>query len=148
MNCKITIDNEIKQVLYNGIPINVYGDLKNWGTTKTFSYYKEAGGELEIIGENTFHGWSTFNDGCSWAGLSLECDDGLISNANDWKAYGSNDFNEGPLSKNDYSEPCVSVSPYNTQFFRTSAAQKIWPSQGELFAWFSVIPQPSGMKNN
>ena len=135
--------DQIRELHYNGIPINVYGDKKNWGATKTFSYYKEVGGELEIIGTNIQHDWHELRMGCEWAGLLLECDDGLISNANDWKAFGSN--GEEPLSKSDYSEPCVSISPFGTEFFRTySDAQKIWPRNGENFAWFSIIPEPSG----
>ena len=81
--------------------------------------------------------------GCSWAGLLLECDDGLISNANDWKAFGSS--GEEPLSKSYYSEPCISTSPFGTEFFSTySDAQKIWPSNGARYAWFSMTPDPSG----
>ena len=129
----MTIDNVVMQVLYKGRPIRVHGHLRNWRAHKTFSFYKEAGGELEITG------WNAENRvGCSWAGLLLACDDGLISNANNWKAFGSNVRRR--LPKRYYSKPCVSRSPFGTSYFRTTKAQKIWPRNGANYAWFSVIP--------
>ena len=141
VNCKMTLDNEVKQILYNDIPLNVYGDLKNWGRTKTFSYVKKAGAELKIIGENTQHNWHGPRMGCSWAGLLLECDDGLTSNVNNWKAFGSDSPYASP-TKNDYSTPCLSISPFHIPM--TSDAQKIWPSNGENYAWLSTVPLPTG----
>ena len=138
VNCMMTIDNEVKQVFYNGNPVKVGGDLSDWWVLKRFSYNKTAGGELKISGYN-------IDDfGCYSGGLLLACDDGLISDANNWKAFGSS--GEAPLSKSDYSKPCVSSSPFGSHLksLTSTSAQKIWPSNGKNFAWFSVIPRSLG----
>lgn len=132
----MTIDNEVKQVFYNGNPVKVDGDLSRWGVLKRFSYNKTAGGELKISGYNIE------DFGCYSGGLLLACDDGLISDTNHWKAFGSN--GEEPVSINDYSTPCVSTSGFHHPDLTSSSAQRIWPSNGKKFAWFSVIPALSG----
>ena len=134
----MTIDNEVKQVFYNGNPVKVDGDLSNWAVLKRFSYNKTAGGELKITGIDH----NTEQLGCLSGGLLLACDDGLISDADHWKAFGST--GEEPLSQSDYSRPCLSTSGFGHQDFTSSSAQKIWPSNGKNFAWFSFIPALSG----
>ena len=136
VNCMMTIDNEVKQVFYNGNRVKVDGDLSVWWALKRFSYNKTAGGELKISGYNRE------NSGCNTGGLLLACDDGLTSDTNHWKAFGSS--GEEPVSITDYSTPCVSTSWFHHPDLTFSSAQRIWPSNGKKFAWFSVIPTSSG----
>merc|ERR1712117_191474 len=107
-----------------------------WTKVKTFSFNTVEGAYLEIGGYEA----GTCN-GCQCSGLLLECDNGFISNTEDWTAVGSSSSNVGATEG--FSAPCQSSSSFFLQG-QTSEATKIWASGGERYAWFRAIPVDVG----
>jgi hypothetical protein len=128
----MTIDNVVTEVRYNGQPIDVSGPLDRWEKVNTFSFDSVEGAYLEIGGYE-----ASKCDGCQCSGLLVECDNGFVSNTDDWTAVGSAASIVGATKG--YSAPCQSSS----SFFlpgQTSKATKIWASGGEKYAWFRAKP--------
>lgn len=135
VTCKLTVDNVLTHVRYNGIYLQLSGDLNSWQSTKTFSLpaHLVEGAYLEIGG----YEFSDCN-GCACSGLLLECDNGFVSSASGWEAYGSD--NEIISPSYGFGNVCISASKFrlrgsNPQF----NAQKIWPSNGKKHAWFRTM---------
>jgi len=105
-----------------------------WTRVKHFSFIPVPGAILEIGG---YEGASC--NGCECSGLIVECSNGLITNLDDWEAIGFATSLVGPTSG--YGDVCQSTSGMFLSG-QSSDAVKIWPSNGEKYAWFRVIPEP------
>ena len=132
----MTVDNVLSYVRYNGADVSVTGNLASWYQEKTFSINIVAGAELEIAGYENRR-----CNGCRCSGLLMECDNGLVSNLNDWVVAGSSSQN---ISQSpEYNKPCKSSSGFSLPGTSTKPV-KIWASNGEKYAWFKMIPQGKG----
>ena len=129
VKCRLTIDNVVSAVFYDGVKLSVSGDVTNWKSVKTFSFYPADGANLQIVGADV-----KSCDGCVCSGLILECSDGLTSNLKEWMAFGSDNPNVIPKLQ-DYSTPCKSTAGFSLKD-QSSNAQKIWASNGKKYAWF------------
>ena len=129
VKCRLTIDNIVSAVFYNGVKLSVSGDITNWKVVKTFSFYSVDGANLQIVGADV-----KSCDGCICSGLIIECSDGLTSNLKEWVAYGSDNPNAIP-KLHDYTTPCKSNAGFSLKD-QKSNAQKIWASNGKKYAWF------------
>ena len=134
----MTVDNVLSYVRYNGAEVSVVGDLTNWRGTKTFSINLVAGAELKIAGYE-----SKNCNGCKCSGLMIECDNGLISNLDDWVATGASSQDE--YLSSEYTTPCQSTSAFFLQE-PSNGALKIWASNGEKYSWFKTIPLTTGKR--
>ena len=127
------MDNIVSAVFYDGIKLSVSGDVTNWKSVKTFSFYPVDGANLQVVGADV-----SSCDGCKCSGLLLECSDGLTSNLKEWMAFGSDNPNVIP-KLHDYSAPCKSTAGFSLKD-QSSTSQKIWASNGKKYAWF-IRPQ-------
>eukprot|EP00492_Amphilonche_elongata_P005673 TRINITY_DN8_c1_g1_i10.p1 TRINITY_DN8_c1_g1~~TRINITY_DN8_c1_g1_i10.p1 ORF type:complete len:606 (+),score=115.12 TRINITY_DN8_c1_g1_i10:210-1820(+) len=134
ISCDMTLDNVVTHVRYDGVDLEVEGPLDMWTRVKHFSFTPVPGAVLEIGG---YEGASC--NGCECSGLIVECSNGLATNLGDWEAIGSAMSLVGPTSG--YGDVCQSTSGMFLSG-QTSDAVKIWPSNGEKYAWFRVIPEP------
>merc|ERR1711953_272197 len=134
ISCDMTLDNVVTHVRYDGVDLEVEGPLDMWTHAKHFSFTPVPGAVLEIGG---YEGASC--NGCECSGLIVECSNGLSTNLDDWEAIGSVMSVVGPTSG--YGDVCQSTSGMFLSG-QTSDAVKIWPSNGEKYAWFRVIPEP------
>jgi len=133
VTCRMTIDNSVSHVRYGGVDLSVSGNLGDWDNVKTFSYTPVYGYELEI------GGWEHSNcHGCSCSGLLLECDDGFVSDTDNWVAWGGSSQSVSPSSG--YSTPCQSSSGFHMSQAYSRAMTKIWASNGDKYAWFKATP--------
>jgi len=135
VTCKLTVDNVLTHVRYDGIDLQVSGDFNSWKSTKTFSLpaHLVDGAYLEIGGYEL----SNCN-GCACSGLLLECDNGFVSSPSAWQAYGSDKEIISPA--NGLGKVCVSTSKFELQGSNPNFnAQKIWPSNGKKHAWFRTL---------
>jgi len=135
VNCQMTIDNALTKLRYNGEDITTgSGVWDKWDSTKSFSFNAVDGAYLEIWGNE--HDWFS-QGGCKSSGLLLECDNGFISSTAGWEAIGSAEKIGNPSLG--YGSVCVSTSTFKMNG-QTSEAMKIWPSNGEKWAYFRAIP--------
>merc|ERR1719419_1322779 len=134
VHCDMTLDNVVTHVRYDGVDLEVEGALYMWTRVKHFSFIPVPGAILEIGG---YEGASC--NGCECSGLIVECSNGLITNLDDWEAIGFATSLVGPTSG--YGDVCQSTSGMFLSG-QSSDAVKIWPSNGEKYAWFRVIPEP------
>jgi len=134
ITCRMTIDNVITHVRYGGVDVDVSGDKTNWKSVNTFTFKASPGAELEIGGYEKYS-----CHGCQCSGLIIECDNGFISNPSTFQAIGSSSPILTP--QDTYQDVCKSSSAF---YFtgQTSAAEKVWPANGEKYAWFKAIPVP------
>jgi len=133
--CRLTIDAMITSVTYGGESIVVSGDLTDSTTLNTFSFTPVAGAVLEIQG----YAGDDCDDGCTCAGLLLECNNGIITHdVFGWTAYGNDSAEDVPIDE-DYADICESTSEF-TLADQYSEAVPIWPSNGGAYAWFRYTP--------
>lgn len=136
VTCRFTIDNVVSMVRYNGADLEVSGGhLADFRQAKEFSYFPIPGAYLEISG---YEARPNSDCGCACSGLLLECDNGFISNVDNWQAIGSNEAIAQP-SESDFDEPCVSTSGFWLDG-QESAAQKIWANNGATHALMRAVP--------
>lgn len=138
----MTIDNIVDQIYYNGVQLSVGGALGNWGSVKIFSFATAPRGVLAVSGRESGN-----CNGCSCAGMKLECTGGSQAPNSDntnWAAMGYDSSGErDALSwfanyfSGEVSAPCISSSGFNLPG-STGAGAKIWPSNGAKYAIFRV----------
>ena len=87
MECKLTVDNEIRYVKYNNITLDINGDQSTWTSEKSISFeaVNDDPGTLEIKGFNQE------NTNCQSGGMLIHC----ISNdtSSPWHNFVSDDVN-------------------------------------------------------
>jgi hypothetical protein len=132
--CRMTIDNSVLGVSYNGQKLLVRGDWNDWQSPKFFSYTPVPGAILEIAGSEL-----SDCDGCKCSGLLLECTNELVSDLVSWTAKGSENSTPG---EEPYGSVCQSSSAFYLRGQDFPNAVKIWPQNGAKYAWFSTIPTP------
>jgi len=149
VTCKLTVDNEIKTVSYNGITLSVTGDKRNWQKENTIQFEtgKQANtnrltvGVLRIEGED----WELNNGAnCIWGGLLLHCQ--AEDTSSPWHNFKSDTDHWQTL---DGSEVCSNSEGFvsirhsgNIPFIRSllaSGAKKIWSDQKKV----TLIGSPS-----
>jgi len=132
ITCRMTIDNVVTHVRYGGVDVDVSGDKTSWESVNTFTFKASPGAELEIGGYE-----SSACHGCKCSGLLIECDNGFKSNPSTFQAIGSNSPILTPQDR--FQDVCKSSSGFYLKG-QTSAAEKVWPANGEKYAWFKAIP--------
>merc|ERR1712223_1738924 len=138
VTCRMTIDNRLTQLRYNGQDVaTTSGAWTMWTKPKVFSFVSIQGAALEIGGyeESDCHG-------CKCSGLLVECDNGFVSNTNDWLAIGES---SEVVQDESFGSVCKSTSGFFLKG-QTSNAEKIWPSGGQKYAYFRAIPSPDESK--
>jgi len=138
VTCRMTIDNRLTQLRYNGQSVaTTSGDWKMWTVPKVFSFVSIEGAALEIGGyeEADCHG-------CKCSGLLVECDNGFVSTTSDWLAIGES---SEVVQDESFGSVCKSTSSFFLKG-QTSNAEKIWPSGGQKYAYFRAIPSPDEFK--
>ena len=71
MKCSFTVDNVIEEVKYNGVTLEVDGQLNDWRKENTISFEScdaKDPGKLSIKGRDY-----NSNNNCYWGGLLLHC---------------------------------------------------------------------------
>jgi len=151
VNCKMTIDNEIRKVYYNNVDITstVVGSLNDWTIQKTVTFVEVSGASLAISGYNLE------DSGCSTGGFSIVCNSTLASSAyytlsstqSAWKSFGSTfEADTGSLmsgvSTTTWDVPCVSTSGYYLAGVSPSPP-KLWAANGLKYAVFRYDPPVS-----
>ena len=138
--CRMTIDNEVSHVRYGGVDLVVSGQWNNWNSVKMFSYTPVVGHHLEIGAFD--HDGSC--DGCLCAGFLLECDDGFVSDRENWIAWGGNTQSVAP--SDGYSTPCSSSSGFSMSQEYSTTMTKIWAANGNQYVWFKATPYSAGIE--
>jgi len=134
VTCRMTVDNHLVGVSYNGQKLHPKGDWNDWRSAKIFSYNPVPGAILEVAGSEL----SDCN-GCKCSGLLLECDNGLVSDLRSWTAKGSEKSTSG---QEQYGSVCQTSSAFYLSGQDFPTAVKIWPQNGAKYAWFQTIPTP------
>jgi len=141
VTCKLTADNEIKTVSYNGIILSVTGDKRNWQKQNTFQFetWSEPEDVLSIAAED----WNN-SQNCIWGGLLLHCQ--AKDTSSPWHNFKSSTDHWQTL---DGSELCSNSDGFvshrfsgNIPFIRSllaSGSKKIWSAQKKV----TLIGSPS-----
>ena len=136
VQCTVTIDDEVVEVLYNEEQLEVKGNKRDWSKPKTFSFQscfskKEGVGVLKILGRN-----SAVTNHCETGGMILICkaDDDF----NPWHNFVSDDVNwqveEGESICLDNSRDKGFLNS-DIEFIIEAlddGANKIWAQRGEI----------------
>ena len=107
--------------------------MSRWEDWKSFFFHPIEGALLEIEG----YEFDDDHKGCKRSGLLLECDNGLKSTLEDWTAYGSE--TEITSAPTEFGNVCESSSSFNINGYVDNSV-KIWPENGNKYAWFQTIP--------
>lgn len=140
VTCKLTVDNTLDSVTYNGESLSIDGPKGNWNADKTVTFTTvEDGGKLVVKGHDSESG----NSGhCKTAGFAIQCsssDDfwgSFDSGSSHIKAAGGEDVNGGSFG--DWSAPCTTTSGFSLPANRN--LKKLWAPNGERWAKFEMGP--------
>merc|ERR1711871_299495 len=140
VTCKLTVDNTLDTVTYNGESLSIDGPKGNWNADKTVTFTMvEDVGKLVVKGHDSESG----NSGhCKTAGFAIQCsssDDfwgSFDSGSSHIKAAGGEDVNGGSFG--DWSAPCTSTSGFSLPANKN--AKKLWAPNGERWAKFEMGP--------
>ena len=135
VQCTVTIDDEVVEVLYNEEKLEVKGDKGDWSKPKTFSFEScfsnaEDIGVLKILGRN-----SDETNHCETGGMILICK--AEDDFNPWHNFVSDDVNwhvEGESICLDNSRDKGFLKP-DTKFIieaLADGANKIWAPRREI----------------
>merc|ERR1711935_1187364 len=141
VTCKLTIDNSLNTVKYNGQQVQVNGNKGNWNQDKTISFKTVSNGVLEVMGHDSEGG----NSGhCRSAGFAIQCEssndpwwDKFDSGSNNIRAAGGSQSNSADSWKN-WKAPCTTTSRFSLPANR--GLKKLWAPGGERYAKFQMGP--------
>jgi len=150
VSCSLTVgttdnvDNVVDAIYFNGLQLQASGDYADWTATKVVTF-PDTSGVLAIAGNAYEEG----GHGCENSGLTVYCSSTNTSSpwhhyrtdTVHWKAYGSEHVNILPVGWQQGTlgdTPCESGSGYSMTGYQHVAGDKIWPSNGAKYAWFST----------
>lgn len=151
VTCKLTIDNHLTSVRYDGVYLRISGNRHNWGVVKTITFKdKGPGFFLNIMG----HESNNSQRGCRVSGLGLKCTvakntkskwHNFVSDTKHWTAAGARSWIYRPRSFSPFyfRRPCVSRSGFSLK--GQTGYTKIWPRNGRRFATFVGSPYQRSM---
>ena len=119
--CRLTVDNVVDQVKYNGKKLNMRGgNPAVWGQAKEISFTPVDGGKLEIKGHET-----AGTEGCKHSGLIVECESKKHPKWNKWGT------NKTEWKTGDDRAVCISTSGFNLPGAK-GYGKKIWDSNNNV----------------
>ena len=147
VTCTLTVKSRISSIYLGGHEIAATGDYNDWTVAKIITF-TDVDAVFAVAGMSDEEG----GNGCSGSGLSMQCTatnasspwNGYRSQIDTWNAYGSNDatlsYPAGWLEGSAGSVPCVSTASFALPGYTHLNVDKIWPSNGGKYAWFSTNP--------
>ena len=152
MTCILTLDDILYDIYQNGVPLTATGDYNSWRSVKTISFHENFG-YLAFSGRD-----NNICDGCVCSALVVSCSStntnspwhGWGSNADEWTAFGDQEFNEPPsgwtLGMGGSSVCTRPADAYLSEYQYGSAISAIWPSNGGRYAW--IMGQPAALSTS
>ena len=142
VTCRLTIDNVVSSVSYDGIPLtSSTGVLGWWNQVKTYTFASTPNGRLVVSGHDAYSGSTISSSGVHRAGFAMEC----MASGGPWEHFSS----ETSKCTSPQGSMCVS----NDGFFLPHVIpggwvewgirndhQKLWPCSGSQYATFSCKP--------